>query len=242
MIGMICNGQLIGTGTAFVAKTPNGFVLVTNRHNCTGRDQETGQPLHSQGGIPDTLSIIHNKKDQLGCWTERHEPLLYPDGTPRWVEHPKLGPVVDCVALKMTQSNGVDFYAYDFSEPEPRFRICAADIVSVIGFPFGRRSGGAMGIWATGFVATEPAIDHDALPLMLIDCRSRPGQSGSPVIAYRTAGATMVSDSGQAVVFDRECWRLLGIYSGRINSQSDLGRVWKRSAIAEILSAVPPTA
>jgi hypothetical protein len=83
--------------------------------------------------------------------------------------------------------------------------------VSVIGFPFGITAGGGLAIWATGFVASEPDLDYGKLPVFLIDCRSREGQSGSPVIAYRGGG--MVALQGSSSIFDRPVYRLLGIYT-----------------------------
>lgn len=32
-------------------------------------------------------------------------------------------------------------------------------------------------------------------------------------------------------------WELFGVYSGRIDGRTDIGRVWKMSAIREILEA-----
>lgn len=34
---------------------------------------------------------------------------------------------------------------------------------------------------------------------------------------------------------DQDSWRFIGIYSGRINSESDLGLVWKASAIQQLV-------
>jgi hypothetical protein len=107
--------------------------------------------------------------------------------------------------------------------------------VSVVGFPFGIAAGGGLPIWATGFIASEPQVDYEHLPIFLIDCRSRPGQSGSPVIAYRSGGA--VTTGGGVSVFTGSVFRLLGIYSGRINEQSDIGRVRKTTAIQELVAA-----
>jgi hypothetical protein len=80
-------------------------------------------------------------------------------------------------------------------------------------------------------------IDFDALPTFLIDCRSRQGQSGSPVIAYRGGGMVALT-GGSTAVFAGPVYRFLGIYSGRINSESDLGVVWKASAIAELIASI----
>lgn len=72
----------------------------------------------------------------------------------------------------------------------------------------------------------------------LIDCRTREGQSGSAVIAYRSAG--VVSEKiGTLTVHEEPVTRFLGIYSGRINRDSDIGIVWKAKAIRELIESVP---
>ena len=40
-------------GTCFFVMSVDGPVLVTNRHNFTGRNNITGEPLHKECGIPD---------------------------------------------------------------------------------------------------------------------------------------------------------------------------------------------
>lgn len=44
-------------------------------------------------------------------------------------------------------------------------------------------------------------------------------------------------DDGNTVLSPEARERFLGIYSGRINPESDLGIVWKASAVAEIVDA-----
>ena len=229
-------GNNIASGTGFVAMAPRGPVLVTNLHNVTGRHPDTGNPLHSRGLVPDELEIIHNRSGKLGSWLPKIEPL-YSAGTPRWIEHPRHGAKVDCVALPLTDTQEVGFYPYDPANPGAAISVQTADIVSVVGFPFGLTAGGAMAIWATGFVASEPVVDFQDLPLMLIDCRARQGQSGSAVIAYRNGGMVAMED-GSTAAFNGPVRRFIGIYSGRVNAESDLGRVWKASAVAEIVAAV----
>jgi hypothetical protein len=85
-----------------------------------------------------------------------------------------------------------------------------------------------------GTVATEPSIDFQQLPCFLVDSRTRPGQSGSPVIAYHAGGAVPMQGGGVGV-FAGPAQRLLGVYSGRVSEESDLGFVWKTSAVREIL-------
>lgn len=236
LIEMQFNGQRLASGTAFAVETRLGPHLITNRHNVTGRHQETGQPLSVTGGIPNQLTIVHNRKDILGEWVRRTE-LLERDGAPRWVEHPTLGPRADFVALKLTDLEDVELFPHDLSSEEPQIQVGPADAVSVIGFPFGLTAGGSLAVWATGFVASEPEVDFNDLPIFLIDCRSRQGQSGSPVVAYRGGGA-VATGNGTATIFDGPVQRLMGIYSGRVNAESDLGFVWKVSAIQELIGAL----
>ena len=107
LIQMRVNGQVLSTGTAFVAEHPNGPLLITNRHNVTGRRQDNNNPLSSTGGIPNEVEILHNKAGQLGYWVSRIEPLLNNAGNPIWHEHPVLNRQVDFVALPLTQLNEI---------------------------------------------------------------------------------------------------------------------------------------
>jgi hypothetical protein len=235
-IQMFFNDALLSTGTAFVAQSSSGPVLITNRHNVTGRHQVTGQPLSSKtGGVPNQIGIIHNRKGHLGEWVRKIEPL-YINEEPIWIEHPLLGPNADFVAIKLTQLDDVELYPYTLGVGDPKIQFGVSDIVSVVGFPFGLQGGGSLAIWATGFVATEPDIDFSG-PVFLIDCRSREGQSGSAVISYRPGGVVTM-ENGEAVTFGGAVSRFHGIYSGRINKESDLGIVWKASAIQELVSSI----
>lgn len=236
LIRMQFNGQPLSTGTAFVANAPSGPVLMTNRHNVTGRHQETDTPLSPKGGVPNEIVVIHNRKGNLGQWVPRVEPLF--DGnTPRWFEHPTLGAKADFIALRLTELEDVQCYPHDVANVGPDIFVGPADPVSVIGFPFGVTAGGAFGVWATGFLASEPIVNFADLPIQLIDCRTRQGQSGSPVMAYRSGGMVPMVD-GSVVAFNGPVSRFIGIYSGRINNESDLGIVWKAAAIQELVGGL----
>ena len=226
-------GQKIATGTAFIAWIAGGQpFLLTNRHIVTGRHQETGELLcKDTAAIPDALVVWHNKKGVLGEFLPATIPLYIGD-SPRWIEHPALGAKADFVALAPQADQSMALFPY-LADPFVHNHIEPSQTVSVVGFPFGKRNAASFAVWATGFIATEPEINHDGLPVFLIDCRSRKGQSGSPVIQYRTSGGFAVHDGSDNV--DASSGTLLGIYSGRINEHSDLGIVWKTYAIAELL-------
>lgn len=226
----------LGTATGIICSTARGPVLITNWHVCSGRHPTTKQPLSSMGATPNKIKIVHNKSNKLGEWLIKEEALYQSNGKPLWIEHPVLSDRVDVVALPLTSLVDVEIYPYDLSGG-PDIVVNPAEIVSVVGFPFGLQVGGSLAVWATGFVASEPRIDYNDLPIFLIDSRTRPGQSGSAVIVHRNGGAVTMAD-GSTAIMAGPVTKFLGIYSGRINEQSDLGMVWKAAAVGEIISAI----
>lgn len=235
LLEMRVRDEALATGTGFVVNHNDRHYLITNRHNLSGRSTDTDEPLHPTAATPDSVRIVHNSDAGLGNWITRDEPVVERDGDPLWLEHPRFGRRVDVVALRLQNLDQVELYPHSLDSQQSEVVSPAiSDGVSIVGFPFGMTGGGAFGIWSRGFVATEPEIDFNDLPLFLIDSRTRPGQSGSPVIAYFNSGMVPMKNGG-AAVFSGPVEKLLGVYSGRINSQSDLGFVWKTSVITEIL-------
>jgi hypothetical protein len=235
--------KVLGSGTAFLAANDHQShcALITNRHNVTGRHHDTGACLHTQGGIPDNIVIhFHKSGPDIGEWKPITLPLYRKDGTPYWIEHPRMGPSADLVALNLTWANDVRKLPYYMKMQLDRvgMLIGPAEAVSVVGFPFGLSSVGRFPIWATGFLAQELSLVTPDNPVFLIDCRTRPGQSGSAVIAYRPAGYRRQQE-GRIIssLTAAKTWEFLGIYSSRVNEESDLGRVWHVSAVEEVLAA-----
>lgn len=247
LVRMRVNGRELATGTAFVVVHNDIPLLITNRHNVTGRHQETDKPISPTGGVPSEIEIVHNKLGSPGEWILRVEPLLNSEGQPLWKEHPTFGRQADFVALRLTELIDVQLYPYSLgataqsggvSFSTSLLQISPAVPVSVIGFPFGIQAGGSLAVWATGFIATEPLINFNNLPVFLVDCRARPGQSGSAVVLHSHGAVPM--QGGGTMSTGQPFTMLLGIYSGRINAESDLGRVWKASAIEELVASLGP--
>jgi hypothetical protein len=235
LLQMRFQGRPLATGTGIVAEAPSGPVLVTTWHNVTGRNSQTKELLSSTGAVPDEIVIVHNRSGKLCEWVLRTERLVV-DGKSRWVEHPQHGDKLDVVALPLQHLDDVQLYPYaGLGEADPKIFCGPADTVSVVGFPFGLQAGGSLAIWATGFVASEPDIDFENRPCFLIDCRTRPGQSGSAVIAHRNGGMVAMDD-GSSVAISGPMTRFLGVYSGRVNAQSDIGLVWKAAAVREVVA------
>jgi hypothetical protein len=237
--------EALSSATGFVVESEDGRRwLITCWHVVSGRDPLTGRPLSPSGKVPDRLRILHNLDGSLGRWTWRIEFLLDRNGEPRWLEHPEYGRAFDVVALELTDTATVEFFPYDVDTIglPGGSEIIAGRItqpLSIVGFPFGLAGGGAFAIWSQGTVATEALIDYQGKPCFLIDSRTRPGQSGSPVIFYADGGTVPTTDGG-SVALSGPVELLLGVYSGRINDQSDLGFVWRRVGIKEIVESGVP--
>lgn len=220
----------LASGTAFFVKSDKGPVLVTNRHNVTGRDQVTDSPLDKK-----TCAIPNHAKFQiLGL----HDPVwygfeLYRNDVPVWVEHSVHGSKVDVVGVLISELYKTIHRYADVKESWNKLRV--ANVVHVIGYPFGMNDNFAT--WSTGYIASEPDKGFNGLPAFLIDCRARSGQSGSLVIVSFKPG-DIVSYKATLYSAKKEMIDYVGIYSGRINNKSDLGIVWKMEVIRDIVRKV----
>ena len=260
-IEMFYNDQKLSSGTGFLmessAKIP---YLITNRHNFTGRNNETNECMSRTQAVPNRVEITHVRfselinhwgyavetgesfhftEEMLAALKERiivSQPLYDEIEEPLWFEHPTLKESADFLALKLTDLHDVHAISFtkQFSVP---LIIGVTETVSVIGYPFGK-SNNNFPVWANGTIASDPLLDYNDLPIMLIDCRSRGGQSGSPVFRHVTSGmASLENDNIQSVFSPLS--RFLGIYSGRIHKDSDIGLVWKASTVYELIDSLP---
>ncbi len=241
------DGTILSSATAFVVgreEDPCRW-LITNWHVVTGRDPATGSPLDREtGGVPTELLVAHHIKGRMGNWEPMNHPLYDPEGNPLWLEHPNFGRQVDVVALPIeVHADGwrnLDYYGYDpwhedtLDSVDRELPVQISGPISIIGFPFGQTGGGWLPVWTRGWVATEPDVDLDGLPLLLVDARTRHGQSGSPVIAYSPGGPTALA-GGAMSLLGQPVERFVGVYSGRLNEEADIGRVWKRHAVVEVV-------
>jgi hypothetical protein len=236
LIEVYCGEKRLSTATGFVSTRRRLPYLITNRHVFTGRDNNTREVLDKDALTPDRIYVwftatrphVHSLRWQGGFYD------LYDDEKrARWFEHPTHGAAVDVVAIALPAPAIPDirYNPYDLDVPEGQSRPRVTTDVQVVGFPFGRASvgdalNGPVALWTRGTIASEPEVDYDGLPRILVDARTRYGQSGSPVL---------IDGRGEGLKFQMEWANLLGVYSGRINKESDLGVVWRLSAIREII-------
>jgi hypothetical protein len=127
-------------------------------------------------------------------------------------------------------------YHLDLSLAEVDLEIAPSEPLSIIGFPLGLSSGGMFPIWKTGHVASDMDVDYGGLPVFLVDATTKHGMSGSPVIARRIG---MSRRPGTIVIGGGTVQRFLGVYSGRISEESDIGMVWKPVTLRDILGVSP---
>jgi hypothetical protein len=232
LIEVSVNGHVLSTATGFIIRRDDTDFLITNWHVVTGRDSETEQPLSPTAAVPDTIRIVLHAKAKLGAWVIGTEPL-YINGQRAWLEHSK-GRLVDVVALPLKNIPAeAAVYPLDLAlagvdlQPQP------AMPVSIIGYPFGISAGGAWPIWKTGHIATDPDIDYDGRPAFLIDATTRGGMSGSPVVVRISGGYN--DSKGNYILAGGVVTKFLGIYSGRVHEQAEIGRVWRPGVLSDIL-------
>jgi hypothetical protein len=236
----------LAIGTGFFYKLDERTHLVTTWHNVTGRHPETNQPLHSEGGIPDRMTIgvpYDFEKDGLqGIEWKWRKVSLYTDDQmqcPAWYEHPTHRSRVDVVTMPISGTEETAlFIANDQRLKLDLIKLAPSLDVFILGFPKGMSGGGHFPIWKRGSIATEPDIDLDGLPKLLIDTATREGMSGAPVFAQRSSyWIPEDKEKPDDSVFGIGR-RFLGVYSGRVGDnsfQAQLGIVWKPSAIEEVI-------
>lgn len=235
-------GRSLGNGTGFVVKKNDLFYLITNWHAVHGRSAETLQPLHSSMALPDQMTIVFHRKDALGSWVLAQFSLIRPNGQPGWLEHSR-GHEIDVVAIpldSLVSTEQIKYYDLDLALGDVDMVPECAMSASIIGFPRGKTSAGYFPIWKTGHVASDYDLDYGGTPCFLIDATVREGMSGSPVF-LRSSNFKKKDGSRELLVGPPQV-RFLGVYSGRIEELSEIGRVWKPETIHEIIDhgVTPP--
>jgi hypothetical protein len=103
--------------------------------------------------------------------------------------------------------------------------------IFVVGYPDALSTGPLFPLWIRGTIASEPAFGHTVdgkiLPLMLVDARTRSGQSGSAVMRTLPEGRFVQRVDGTPAVTTTSHSQIIGVYSGRTSDESDLGYVWR---------------
>lgn len=232
------NNIPIITGTGFFLHHLGETHLVSAWHVFSGRASDTWQPIDQHGRLPDKLGIVFHKKNKLGHWLQCTVSLYEDDGSPLYFGHPD-GHQIDVGAIRIRGlENRYHIDCFDMKMADEDMELRPAQTVSIVGFPADAVAQDHIWpVWKTGHIATEPEIDWNGRPCLLIDATTRPGMSGSPVLAiasgmYRTCDGATVIKMGCTQ-------RFLGVYTARLAADAALGRVWKPRAIQEVIAAIP---
>ena len=235
----------------------------------TGAASLRDKPQESRtGATPEVLRcLVHARQPRdgegreyvrLSMLAEVDIGLNANDGNePTWKEHPLHRHRLDVVAIDVEDTFFKDRHVFNAVNDGRRFVEdfvgSVTDDVFVVGYPLGlsgsRSQRGAMPIYKRGSIASEPSLNYDGRPCLLIDCRTYSGMSGSPVVVSHSGiwmpDGKMTDDSVIGTVEN-----LLGVYSGRLSvparaageGVSEIGVVWKLRAIDEIVDqGVPGT-
>ncbi len=236
--------SIISSGTGFLYKNNASCFLITNWHVVTGRNPMTGKCLSDTLAIPDMLSTLFRDKEKPGS-CKRENIDLYSDAQmkePLWLEHPEFGNKVDVVAIKLPEfvTESYKLYAINDIDFDSQFKEEVSDDIFVIGYPFSDITYMQLPIWKKASIASEPDINIDQLPKLLIDTATRPGLSGSPVIMQRIGIHGMENGIPKGSDIMGRIRKFTGVYSGRIGEgevMAQLGIVWKERVIHEIIDA-----
>ncbi|WP_426939760.1 trypsin-like peptidase domain-containing protein [Pseudarthrobacter sp. S6] len=244
--------DMVATGFLVEINSSGDVVFVTNYHVVTWRtleDEFVGDAFKSR--TPRTLRVELPSEferpdvplfDELGRWEiELYDgepgnllPLWFQDGD--HVRGELKPPITDVVVFPVERERARQLSRYVYSwDQADGLPLSITDVLFVVGYP---KSVGTFvsstPIWTRGSVASEPEMDPD--DRFFIDSRTRPGQSGSPVIAYRPE-STMISAGPAGQVEEKAI--LQGVYSGRTDKDSDIGSVWNMPVVERIAYKIP---
>ncbi|MEU8370067.1 serine protease [Micromonospora tulbaghiae] len=232
-------GAPLADATGFVVKRSDGAeFLLTARHVLTGRHDISKEIMHSSGAVPRKINIYHYSSWMTAPEIVTQE-LYDDDDNPLYLEDPSMidFETADVAALPLSPPRyGAIVRSYELTSLAECPSVTAP--VWIIGYPAGSRSGGqSLAVWSRGSVATDPVTTWHG-DRFLIDSRTRPGQSGAPVISFVPAHSSYSPDGQTRHEFPAS-WKLLGLYSGRLpnfdKESSDLGSVWNTSVIRGVI-------
>ena len=131
--------QHLGSGTCFFVMSADGPVLVTNRHNFTGRNNLTGEPLHRQCGTPGHVVVTLHGPNEVHYQIDLVDHVN--SERPAWTEHPTLGTKSDIVALPVKDMANIIREKNIASLANGWHRWDVGSEVQVIGYPYGQMAG-----------------------------------------------------------------------------------------------------
>lgn len=236
-IGSLKNAS--ATATGFFWRSKESVYLITNWHNVTGLRADT---LACNGSFkPSDVLIETYVRTTDGTENLGIKEPLFENTIPCWREYPENSKKMDVVALEIRQTStpAAAFFCVNDVEFDKKFIPLIGDGCFVSGFPEGISGPSSTPIWKRASIASHPHLNHDEQPVFLIDTIGNKGLSGSPVFIVDTVARIVGKDKLSTTVNFGPIVSFLGVYAGRLSDKgigSQLGRVWKRELIDEIIA------
>jgi len=247
-----------GTGFFYLHRSgdANLLFLITNVHVFTGRG-----PLECEEPIGDNILFqFHKSLDHPSEIKPFRWPLYTKRSQQVWIQSGSV-PEADLAVVPIPVSAYED--CKDVScisrkwMTSGNLKVRPTSPITLIGYPYGYFDrANALPIWKTGSLASEPDVDFDGKPLLILDISAFPGMSGAPAFAV-AYGSYETEDGGLVAGGVR---RFMGIFASMQmrterkfleefthsdhklgvthNESLQLGHVWKAQLIDELVASV----
>lgn len=243
-IELLCNDKLLAEATGFFLKYQSNWFLVSNWHVFSGRYPESGQPIDKSCAVPDACRF-HFGSFQEGPLT--FKPVIHSLGDASnqeatWFQHPIRGQDVDVAVLPIEANEvGSAMDLFDSNGHDPDMFIDLGDNLFLPGYPLGLSADGFLPIWKRASLASSLEFGQGINRLFYVDTATRKGMSGAPCLAISNwPHYSLDRATNKFSVVERPfSWRLLGVYSGRLNPsdsfEAQIGIVWRENLITETI-------
>lgn len=236
----------IGSGTGVLISAAGRTFLFSNYHVFTGKHAYTDEMVGE--ATPDFLEVSYRVENgtEMPTISKFEHPLLDRNRNPQFfslsaaerrlpVEASGVKFAIDVAALEVANIPHNSGFL-NFEKPN-EFHVPVMEKVGIVGFPFDLSGTEGFPIWLTGTVASDLA-NRPYRKYFLVDARTRPSCSGSLVV-LKTLGASH-NYSGGKMDGQGNTIHTLGIYSGRVKPDSDIGIVWHWNTVEQLLESKIP--
>jgi hypothetical protein len=244
-IELLCNDHPLGNATGFFLKYQSNWFLVTNWHVFSGRYPESGQPQDKEScAVPDACRF-HFASYQEGSLTFNPVIRSLVDASnleATWFQHPIGGQYFDVAVLPIEANEvGLAMDLFDSNGHDPDMFIDLGDNLFLPGYPLGLSADRFLPIWKRASLASSLELGQGINRLFYVDTATRKGMSGAPCLAISNwPHYSLDRATNKFSVVERPLsWRLLGVYSGRLNPsdsfEAQIGIVWRENLITETI-------